>query len=285
VFPKGYSPLDDFGEGAIAKVVKAKDEKTGDVVAVKILKDITDSEDVARLSIEMESISLVRHPNIVSFLKHGKCPNGSPFVVMEWLKGITLRDLLEDYEYLDEQEIVEIVLQVLDAIVACHKKGVIHRDLKPENVMLVGPEGRQVKLIDFGMAKLLFDGVNLTIDGQLFGTPQYLAPERITGESPTTKTDIYSLGIMVYEMATGERPFDGESPQEIIMQHITADSETIPSMLAQFEISWKLKYLIKRMLRKQPEPRPSAEVLRQEFRALRQDLMKKGRPGETSKEA
>ncbi|MBU1238858.1 serine/threonine protein kinase [Myxococcota bacterium] len=282
MFPKGYSPLDDFGEGAIAKVIKAVDEKTNDIVAVKILKDITDAEDVARLSIEMESISLVRHPNIVSFLKHGKCPNGSPFVVMEWLKGVTLRDLLEEVYVLEELEIVEIVLQVLDAIVACHKKGVIHRDLKPENVMLVGPDEKQVKLIDFGMAKLLYDGINLTIDGQLFGTPQYLAPERITGESPTTKTDIYSLGIMVYEMATGDRPFDGESPQEIIMQHITANSETIPSMLSNVDISYKLKYLIKRMLRKQPEPRPTAEILRQEFRSHRQELVKKGRTGDAS---
>jgi eukaryotic-like serine/threonine-protein kinase len=273
LFPKGYSPSSDFGEGAIAKVVKSTDDRSGNIVAVKILKDITDADDIARLSIEMESISRVRHPNIVSFLNHGKCKKGSPFVVMEWLEGENLRVLLEEEESLDELFISEILLQILDAIVACHKKGVIHRDLKPENVMLTGPDGRQVKLIDFGMAKLLYDEVDLTMAGDLFGTPQYLSPERITGEKPTPKSDIYSLGIMTFEMATGERPFDGDNPNEIIMLHLSQENDTISEFLKKFPISKKLKYLIKRMLRKLPDQRPSAQTMRSDFRIFRKELI------------
>jgi eukaryotic-like serine/threonine-protein kinase len=266
-----YEQLSEFGEGSIAKVIKAKDRKTGATVAIKILKDITDQEDIARLGVEIESISRVRHPNIVSFLTTGKISN-VPYVVTEWLQGISLRDLIEDEENFEIQPSIEILLQIVGALVAIHKKGIIHRDIKPENVMLVGNDRDVVKLIDFGMAKLLNQGYNLTIQGQLFGTPQYLAPERITGGEPTSATDIYSLGIMTYELLTGVRPFDGENNQDILMQHLTKRPKPVSTYIDTSIIPRSFLQLVRRMMRQLPEQRPTAVVLQNEFRKTRHML-------------
>ncbi|MBN2723121.1 MAG: serine/threonine protein kinase [Deltaproteobacteria bacterium] len=273
MIPEGYAPLTSMGEGAIAKVIKCLDTRTGDFVALKILKDITDEEDIKRLGVEIESISRVRHPNIVTFITHGNVGD-SPYVVMEWLEGETLRDLLEREETLSLRTLVDTVLQILNALEACHKKSIVHRDLKPENVMLTGPQGNQIKLIDFGMAKILLDGVDLTIDGQLFGTPQYLAPERITGSvKATEQTDIYSLGIMIYEMAAGFRPFDGDDAQTILKEHLTVRPKPLMSVTSGELANPILNQLVRRMMRQTPDQRPSATALLSEFRRLRHTLL------------
>ncbi|MBU1218245.1 serine/threonine protein kinase [Myxococcota bacterium] len=274
MIPEGYAPLTTMGEGAIAKVVKCLDTRSGDIVALKILKDITDDDDVKRLGVEIESISRVRHPNIVTFITHGNTKDGAPYVVMEWLDGENLRDLLEKEESLDIMKIIEITLQILNALEACHRKSIVHRDLKPENVMLCGTNRDKVKLIDFGMAKLLLDGTDLTIDGQLFGTPQYLAPERITGSCKATQqTDIYSLGIMIYEMAAGFRPFDGEDAQAILRQHLSERPKPLSSVALGELANPLLSQLVRRMMRQTPDQRPSATSLLSEFRKLRQNLL------------
>ncbi|MDA3864789.1 MAG: serine/threonine-protein kinase [Deltaproteobacteria bacterium] len=271
--PDGYEIQSDFGEGSIAKVVKAVEKTTGQEVAIKILKDITDSEDIARLQVEMESISRVRHPNIVSFLNYGNNFNGSPYIVMEWLEGCTLRDILEEKQYVDSLYLVDISLQIAGALAACHKKGVVHRDLKPENVMLTGDNYNQVKLIDFGMAKLLYDGINLTVDGHLFGTPQYLAPERILGDAPTPQTDVYALGIINYEMASGIRPFDGEKSQSILVQHIEEQPKSLLNLMGKENINFDLSILTKTMMRKNPNQRPDINKVLKSLRTLRKTLI------------
>ncbi len=271
-FPERYQLFNEFGEGAIAKVVKAFNRETGRTVALKVIKDVTDEEDRRRLVREMEILSRLEHPSVVRYLGHGTTIEGAPFVEMEWLEGATLRDVLVARERLELVEVLDILIPVCSALATCHERGIIHRDIKPENVMLCAPGGRDVKLIDFGMAKLL-KGTPITHDGQLFGTPQYIAPERITMDQDLTSAiDIYSMGIMAYEMMTGERPFDDEEPQKILMAHLTRSVPPMHEKAPDIPIHPAFSRIVRRMLRKEPQLRPQALTLYTDLRVLRSTL-------------
>jgi len=271
-FPSRYQPLNEFGEGAIAKVVKARNTETGRVVALKVIKNITDEEDRRRLVREMEILAHLEHPSVVRYLGHGVTTEGAPFVAMEWLDGATLRDVLVARGRMELPEILDILIPVCSALAACHERGIIHRDIKPENVMLCSPGGQVIKLIDFGMAKLL-KGTPITSDGQLFGTPQYIAPERITMDQDLSGAiDIYSLGIMAYEMMTAERPYDDDEPQKILMAHLTRPLPPMHEKAPDIPIHPGFSRIVRRMLRKDPQLRPQAITLYTDLRVLRSSL-------------
>jgi len=268
-FPDYYQLSSEFGEGAVAKVVRAGNRKTGNTVALKVLKDITDEEDIRRLGREMEILSRIEHPAVVRYLGHGTTSEGAPYVEMEWLEGSSLRDVLMARERLELIEILDILIPVISALATCHENGIIHRDIKPENIMLCSPGGKTVKLIDFGMAKLL-KGTPITHDGQLFGTPQYIAPERITMDQDLTGAiDVYALGIMAYEMMTGVRPFDHGEVQKILMMHLTEKVPPMHEMAPDLAIHPGFSRIVRRMVRQEPLQRPLATTLYTDFRVLR----------------
>lgn len=271
-FPSRYQLLNESVEGAIAKVVKARNRETGNLVALKILKDITDEEDRLRLDREVKILAQLDHATVVRYLGHGTTDEGIPFVEMEWVEGANLRDVLIARERMELSEILDILIPLCAALALCHERGIFHRDIKPENVMLCAPEGKTVKLIDFGMAKLL-KGTPITHDGQLFGTPQYIAPERITmDQEPTGAIDIYSLGITAYEMMTGVRPYDDDEPQKVLMAHLTRPLPPMHEKAPDIPIHPGFSRIVRRMLRKEPQLRPKAMNLYTDLRVLRASL-------------
>jgi serine/threonine-protein kinase len=211
----------EVGAGAIATVWRARDLETGCDVAIKVLRSEIDLEDVQRLAQEVEILRRLSHPCIVKPFATGVAEEGNPYVVMEWVEGIDLRERLDRTPVLPPADVADIVNQTCSALSEAHGAGVIHRDLKPENVLLCAPEHLAVKLVDFGMAKVLSpDAPSLTVDGKVFGTPEYMAPERARGRPVQSAADIYGLAVMAYEMLEGRRPFGGKNPIQVMTRQI-----------------------------------------------------------------
>lgn len=251
-----YLLSEQIGEGAVATVWRAFDIVEDRAVAVKLLKDVLDAEDAARLQMEVSVVARLDHPNIIKFLDQGVTKQGQRFVVMELLTGETLRERLVEQGSFRGDLALSLLRGVFSALNEAHSHKVVHRDVKPENVMLLDPDDR-IKLLDFGMAKVVGGSVpSLTMAGHLFGTPHYMAPERIQGASVHAPADIYSAGVMTYEVLTGDRPFKGDTADAIMRQHLRADP---PAM---GETPQELVSLTFRCLSKRPEGRPGAgEVL------------------------
>lgn len=252
-----------LGEGAVATVHRATDLETGEAVAVKLPKELCDPEDTARLWVELRSLQRVQHANTLRILEMGKSGNGQHYIAMELLVGPTLRARLLARGRLPVPEALGILLQIFGALEACHRHGVIHRDVKPENVILTGPHEGHVKLIDFGMAKLLHDRTSspLTLPHQLFGTPEYMPPERITGDPPTVASDIYAAGVVAFEMLAGRRPFGGRTPEEVMRRQLRQSLPRFAELDPPVSVPRPLRGVIRRCLRKAPSQRPTASAV------------------------
>ena len=251
-----YQLLDLVGRGAIATVWKALDRETGDTVAIKLMRTTQMvPELVQRLAQEVEILRRLQHPGIVRVVGAGVAAHeGNPYMVLEWLEGVTLRQQLVESPRLDTPVILRIVKQVAAALTSAHDQDVVHRDLKPENVVLVGPDRAIVKIVDFGMAKLPAIVARLvTLRSTLFGTPQYMAPERALAKAVTPATDVYALGVIAYEMIAGRRPFDGDEPRTILRMHVNAPVPPVPDAPAAVEA------VLLSALAKDPTHRPKAE--------------------------
>jgi eukaryotic-like serine/threonine-protein kinase len=221
-------PLDHYvvearrGGGGFATVYRARDQRTGERVALKILHpQLTRTPKMReRFKREAETIALLDHPNIVRLLGFGE--SGSTlYLVMEWVDGATLAEQLHATGPFTLEETLRVVKSLAAALAAAHARGVVHRDLKVGNVAL-DAEG-EVKLFDFGVAKLLLPEPHggLTTAGTTLGTPHYMAPEQVLGETIDHRVDIYALGILVFELLTGRRPFDGSGHLEVEERQLT----------------------------------------------------------------
>jgi serine/threonine-protein kinase len=204
-----------LGGGGMAEVYDAIDLRLDRPVAVKVLRDglVTDRAMVRRAEAEAQMAAKVDHPNVVAVLDAGRVED-TPFVVMERLPGLTLRDRLREAP-LEVKEIREIGRQVLDGLAAAHDLGLVHRDLKPSNI-LVGPRNTW-KIADFGIATWLTGDATQSASGELLGSAPYLAPERVDGSPATYATDIYAVGVVLYECATGRRPVERDDPVSTLM--------------------------------------------------------------------
>jgi serine/threonine protein kinase len=229
-----------LGSGGSATIYEAEDITLGRVVALKIPHDNVRPESVPakRLVREARASSIVNHPNVCEVSELGVLPTGTPFVVMERLRGETLRDRIGASGPMPFGDIVDIMMQVLSALGAAHERGIVHRDIKPENIFLVHRAGCPplVKILDFGcvtdvMAPKMApakarpstrppsDDEQLTETGMVIGTPWYLAPEALRGGRDFDgRLDVYACGIILYEMATGRRPFDAVGSNELFQQ-------------------------------------------------------------------
>jgi serine/threonine-protein kinase len=238
----------------MATMWRARDRESGREVAIKLLrKDAADLEDVQRLAQEAEILRHVSHPCIVKILDTGVAQDGHPYVVMEWVDGIDLRERLDFTPVLPASDARDILGQICSALGEAHEHGVIHRDVKPENVLLLAPEHVAVKVVDFGMAKVMGPrAAQLTMDNKIFGTPQYMSPERAKGKPVSAASDVYAVAVMAYEMLTGRRPFEGPSPVQILAAQIKSPP---PPMTG---VSAEVARVVALGLAKDPAERPPA---------------------------
>ncbi len=222
-----------ISRGGMATVYSAMDLRLDRTVAIKIMHEhlAQDEEFVSRFIREAKAAAALSHPNLVQVYDQGWNQGGIPavFLVMEYIPGATLRDHLFAVGHLGTKESLEIIEQVLSALVYAHRAGIIHRDIKPENIMITS-DGR-AKLGDFGLARAVSMGNTLTADANvLLGTVAYLAPEQVQRGIADAKSDIYSLGIVLFEMLTGKKPYEGDSPIQIAYRHVH-DRVPAPSTL------------------------------------------------------
>lgn len=250
-------------------VWEAVDPELGRRVAIKELnlpEGVTESqkqERITRFLREAKAMGRLRHPNIVTIHDVGT-DNGRHYIVMEYLEGENLRERLQRQGAIPLKEAVDITLQVLSALEQAHRMGVVHRDIKPENIHLL-PDGL-VKLTDFGIARIVFEP-NITIDGQIFGTPSYMSPEQIEGGEIDHRTDIFSTGVVLYEMLTGRKPFTGESIVTITYNIMHKEPTPPPG------VPYGIERVLMRALAKRPADRYNSA------REMAEDLKRAMEPG------
>lgn len=257
-----YQVRSRIARGGMATVYLATDLRLERRVAVKVMHGhlADDSQFKQRFIQEARSAARLAHPNVVNVFDQGQ-DSESAYLVMEYLPGITLRDLLDEYGSLTPQQTIDISEAVLSGLSAAHKAGIIHRDLKPENVLLAD-DGR-IKIGDFGLARAA--SANTATGAQLLGTIAYLSPELVTRGVADTRSDIYAVGIMMYEMLTGEQPFTGEQPMQIAYRHA---NEPVPAPSAKnAKIPRELDEIVLWATMKDPDQRPTdARVLLEQVR-------------------
>ncbi|MDZ4834467.1 MAG: serine/threonine-protein kinase [Candidatus Melainabacteria bacterium] len=225
-FGDGYEVLELIGEGGMASVYKVRSHADDSLFAIKMLKAelARDPLAILRFKQEVKAAAKLGHPNLVASYELGEMDDGTPFFVMDYVDGSNLSALLIEQGKLTVERALEIFIAMCEAMEHAHSKGVVHRDLKPSNV-LVNAQGL-VKVVDFGIAKVLVSGTttgntaSLTQTGELFGSPLYMSPEQCMGENSDERSDIYSLGCVIYELLSGRPPFEGANPIKIIFGHL-----------------------------------------------------------------
>src|SRR4051812_9134027 len=258
-----------IGQGGMGKVYRARHLALDRVICLKMLKPalLEDPTLVGRFEREAKAASRLNHPNGIGILDFGRNDaDGGLFIAMEYVQGKDLRLVLRDEWPLPEERLCNIMAQVLSALSEAHAHNVIHRDLKPENIM-VEPrrEGDFVKVLDFGIAKILdSDMPGLTRNDVVCGTPQYMAPEQATGSALDQRCDLYAVGVILYQMATGHLPFDGQNSMEVLTKHVNEPPLPPRQRQPDAPISEAMESLILRALEKDPALRPqTAEEFRQ----------------------
>ncbi|MCK5796276.1 MAG: serine/threonine protein kinase, partial [Deltaproteobacteria bacterium] len=268
-----YVVVSQLGRGGMGEVYLAEHPQIGRKVAIKVLAaDLLTTKELAlRFLSEAKAVARIEHPNVIEIYDFGTLENGRPYYVMEVLKGRELRDLLDARGKLTAAELLPYLEQICAGLQAAHDCGVVHRDLKPENIFVLDRQPLALKVLDFGIAKILEkeQGSGLTSLGMVMGTPLFIAPEQALGlpERISPRTDIYSLGVVLYAMLAGRPPFMDEAPAVLLAMHI----RDAPPPLRELEpsVPSPIAALVERCLHKEPERRPaSAAELAQTFATL-----------------
>ena len=258
-----YQIIKSIGEGGMANVYLAYDTILDRNVAVKVLRGdlATDEKFVRRFQREALSASSLSHPNIVEVYDVGE-DNGQYYIVMEYIEGKQLKQLLKKRGKLTISEVIDIMLQISDGLSVAHDNYIIHRDIKPQNIMIL--ENGLVKITDFGIA-MAMNSTQLTQTNSVMGSVHYLPPEQANGKGSTLQSDIYSMGILMYELLTGELPYKGDNAVEIALKHL---KEPLPSVREKVpEVPQSVENIIIKATAKNPKNRyPDARAMNEDLR-------------------
>ncbi|MDH5590746.1 MAG: serine/threonine protein kinase [Gemmatimonadota bacterium] len=256
-----FDVLDEVGHGSMAIVYLARERALGRLVAVKVLKPGRAGDETARKRFEREarSAASLSHPGVVPVYRFGELDDGTPYLVMRYVKGRTMEDRLAAEGRLPLPVVREVLRDVAAALAVAHKRGIVHRDVRPANVLWDEDEGRAL-LSDFGIAAVMAtgdaDAQKLTRAGQVVGQLQYLSPEQLGDGSITTAADLYSFGILGYELCAGEGPYAARTPTEWVTAHMAGTPRDLAALRP--DADPELADLLLRCLNKQPTHRPAA---------------------------
>lgn len=269
-----YEVIEDIGCGNMGLVYKVRHRGADKVMAMKILRSelAADPINVKRFQNELKTTSLLTHPNIIPIYDSGVTDDGRPYFVMEYLDGSNLEEILQSEGCLDLDRFAQFFTQVTEALTHAHENKIIHRDIKPSNIVSSLGDGdvELIKLLDFGIArvyqKATKESTRLTQLGEIIGTPTYMSPEQCLGQKLDERSDIYSLGAVMYECLAGMPPFPGNSTVEVIMGHLQSQPKSLHKLRPDFSIPADLEAIILTCLEKQPGARfQSARELRDEL--------------------
>jgi eukaryotic-like serine/threonine-protein kinase len=249
-----YEILQVIGEGGMGVVYRARQTSIDRMVAVKMLSSdlAKDRNWVQRFYNEAKACSRLHHPNTIKIFDFGQTRDGRLFMAMEFLDGLSLRQVISQQAPLDPMRVLKIVQQCCASLSEAHNLGIIHRDIKGDNVFLIDLPGSRdhVKLLDFGVAKLLMTEEFATQVGVVFGTPQYMSPEQGRGEPLTPRSDLYGVGILAYEMLTGSVPFSDPVPTNVLQMHLKTPVPPLPARVPE-----AVRQVVMRALEKEPSRR------------------------------
>ncbi len=271
-----------IARGGMSHVFAARHTALGSVLALKVLDPkLFDGVSDSRVRFEREArlSSRLRHPSIVEVFDIGVTESGLPFIAMELLDGSSLSKVLGSEAPMPWRRARGLILQILDALQVAHSAGAVHRDVKPDNCLILR-DSEHIKLLDFGIARVLHE-TQVTVAGSVMGTPHYLSPEQAMGATTDSRTDVYSAGIVLYEMLTGRCPFEEGTTFEIVGAHITEPPPPLSSLIDISELPEGFPELMERVLAKDPNHRPpSAGEFAAELRAIDTSPAGRGvRPG------
>ncbi len=257
-----YEVMEKIGEGGMSRVYKGLDKKLNRIVAVKVLYEqfAGDPEFLRRFKMEAKAAAKLLHPSIVNVYDEGES-QGIHYIIMEYVEGFTIKEIIQRQGRLRPQDAAQLVLQVCDALVHAHAHKVIHRDIKPQNIIITS-DGR-AKVTDFGIARAAANAT-ITHGRSLMGSVYYSSPEQARGNFASEQSDIYSLGVVLYEMVTGTLPFSGESPVSVALKHLQED--LVPPRELVPDIPREMEMIIFRSMHKDPHLRYASAV------ELRNDL-------------
>ena len=259
-----YSVEERLGSGGMGAVYRARHLSMDRPVAIKVLHQRLVEDEAARIRFQIEARAavLLRHANAVAVTDFGQTSEGCVYIVMELLEGRTLREILGREAPIETARAISLMLQTCDAVAAAHEAGIIHRDLKPSNILVTQSQDQPavVKVLDFGIAKLAADtfdeedATTLVQSSSVIGTPRYMSPDQHRGAELTAAADVYSLGVMLYEMLTGMAPFTGTTPEEIAEKHANDAPHSPRTIVA--SIPEDVESVVLHALEKRPEDRP-----------------------------
>ncbi|HEY9791843.1 MAG TPA: serine/threonine-protein kinase [Candidatus Obscuribacterales bacterium] len=264
VFDQKYEIQSVLGQGGMSIVYKARHKYMDRTVAVKLLREHLVSDQTARLRFEQESkaASKLTHQNIVSVHDFGITNNGQAYFVMDCLEGDSLADILDNEGRLELSRAINIFKQICDGLEPAHKLGLVHRDLKPSNIIVLQQEdgGDLIKIVDFGIAKFTNKdagqfSARLTQTGEVFGSPMYMSPEQCQGHQLDPRSDIYSLGCLMYETLTGTAPYFGDSFMSIAMQHMNAPMPPFVESAPDSKVPAAIEEVVSKTMAKDPDQR------------------------------
>jgi serine/threonine protein kinase len=280
-FAERYEFLESLGTGGMSIIYKARHRVLNRIVAIKMMHEhMMNEQAVRRFQQEGQSASSLDHPNIVKVHDFGLTDRGQPYMVMDLVEGRSLSQVLDELGELPITQCLMIFIDICNALMHAHEKGILHRDLKPSNIMLTTTADRPTfaKLVDFGIAKIMEDeggssAMKLTQTGELFGSPPYMSPEQCFGKKVDRRSDIYSLGCLMFECLTGRTPFKGDTFVEILSKQMTAKAPLLHEVRPDKTYPSRLEDVIDKCLAKQPDSRfRSIEEIKAQLVSIQQEV-------------
>ena len=279
VLGERFEVIDFLGQGGMGSVFKAREKSTGTIFAVKLLNPqlVHDEQSVRRFEQEAKAAMHLTHAHLTAVYEYGVGKDDTPYLVMDYLEGTTLETLLESENHLDSNRAINLFSQLCEAISYAHLKGVIHRDIKPANIMVMqrGEGVEYAKLFDFGIAKVLPNQAidftqDMTQTGDLYGSPLYMSPEQCKGLPLDERTDLYSLGCVIYKSITGKHPFEGKNFVDTVVKIITTEAAPASTVNPSEKLPKGLDQVVARCLAKDPAFRyRNASLLQDDLERVR----------------